>query len=116
VHARTTNAPITIVYDDSPVDSVLKFDASSTNSPIHAFLHDAYEGQFSLWTTNSKVILDNSRDVEDPSGRGRKRRLLTHSVNKQNVRGEVLWSPSRRDGRAGLVDIKTTNNLIKLSV
>ena len=116
MHARTTNGPITIGYHDSPVDSVLNFEASSTNSPIHAVLHDTYEGRFSLLTTNSKAMLDHSRDAEDPSGLGRKRRLSTHSVSKQDVYGEVEWSPSRRDGRAGSVDIKTTNQLIKLSI
>jgi hypothetical protein len=116
VHARTTNGPVTIVYHDSPVDSVLNFDALSTNSPIHVVLHDAYEGKFSLHTTNSNAVLDHPRDVEDPSGLGRERRLLSHSVNKQGVYGEVEWSPSRGNGRAGSVDIKTTNNLIKLSI
>jgi len=116
VHARTTNGPITIVYRDSPVDSVLNFDASSTNSPIHAVLHDAYEGEFSLLTTNSKVVLDHLRNVEDPSGLGRKRRLSSHSVNEQDARGEVEWSPSRSNGRAGSVDIKTTNKMVKLSI
>jgi len=118
VHARTTNGPVTIVYHDSPVDSVLNFGASSTNSPIHAVLHDAYEGKFSLLTTNANAVLDHLRDVEDPSGLGRERRLLSHSVNKQGhgMYGEVEWSPSRSDGRAGSVDIKTTNKLIKLSI
>lgn len=116
MHARTTNGPITIVYRDSPVDSVLNFDASSTNSPIHAVLHDAYEGEFSLLTTNSKVVLDHPRNVEDPSGLGRKRRLSSHSVNEQDAYGEVEWSPSRSNGRAGSVDIKTTNKMVKLSI
>jgi len=116
VHAHTTNGPINIVYDDSPVDSVLNFDAQSTNAPVHAVLHHAYEGTFSLQTVNSEVVLDRLRNVEDPSGLGRRRRLSTQSVTKQLVYGEVEWSPSRSDGRAGSVDIKTTNNLIKLSI
>ena len=116
MHARTTNGPIMIIYRGSPVDSVLNFDASSTNSPIHAVLHNAYEGKFSLLTTNSKVMLHHPRDVEDPSGLGRKRRLSTHPVNEQDVHGEVEWSPSRSNEQAGSVDIKTTNGMIKLSI
>jgi hypothetical protein len=98
------------------VDSVLKFDAHTTNSPVHAVLHPAYEGTFCLHTTLCGVVLDPLRDIEDPSGLGRKRRLLTHSMNKQVKFGEVEWSPSRSDGRAGSVDITTTDNLIKLSI
>ena len=116
MHAHTTNGPINIVYDDSPVDSVLNFDAQSTNAPVHAVLHHAYEGTFSLQTTNSEVVLDRLRNVEDPSGLGRRRRLSTQSVTKQLVYGEVEWSPSRSVGRAGSVDIKTTNSFIKLSI
>ena len=116
MHAHTTNGPIKIIYDDSPVDSVLKFGAHTTNSPVHAVLHPAYEGTFCLQTTLCEVILDPLRDIEDPSGLGRKRRLLTHSVSKQVESGGVEWSPSRSDGRAGSVDIKTTDNLIKLSI
>ena len=116
VHAHTTNGSIKIVYDDSPADSILKFDAHTTNSPVHAVLHPAYEGTFCLRTTLCKVVLDPLRDAEDPSGLGRRRRWSTHSVNKQAVCGGVDWSPSRNDGRAGSVDIKTTENLIRLSI
>lgn len=98
------------------MDSVLKFDAQSTNGPVHATLHCAFEGAFSLQTTNSEVVLDRSRNVEDPSGRGRKRVLSTRSVSRQVVYGEVEWLPSRSDSRTGSVDITTTNNLLKLSI
>ena len=116
MHAHTTNGSIKIVYDDSPVDSVLKFDAHTTNSPVYAVLHPTYEGTFCLRTTLCKVVLDPLRGVEDPLGLGRKRRLSTHSVNKRVKCGGVEWSPSRSDGRTGSVDIKTTDNLIKLSI
>lgn len=116
MHAHTRNGSIKIVYDDSPVDSVLKFDAHTTNSPVHAMLHPAYEGTFCLRTTLCGVVLDPLPDVEDPSGLGRKRRLSTHSVNKQVKCGGVKWSPSKSDGRAGSVDIRTTENFIKLSI
>ena len=116
VHAHTTNGSIKIVYDDAPVDSVLKFDAHTTNSPVHAVLHPAYEGTFCLRTTLCEVVLDPLRDIEDPSGLGRKRRLSTHSVNKQVECGGVEWQPSKSDGQAGSVDIRTTDNLIKLSI
>ncbi|KAI0002406.1 hypothetical protein BJV74DRAFT_815652 [Russula compacta] len=116
VHTHTTNAPINIVYHDSPVDSILNFDAHSTNAPVHATLHRAFEGAFSLQTTNSEVVLDPSHNVEDPSGRGRRRVFSARSVSRQVVYGEIEWLPSRSDSRAGSVDITTTNDLLKLTI
>lgn len=116
VHAHTTNGPINILFDDSSIDTVLEFDAQSTNSPIHTVLHRAYEGTFSMQTTDADVVLDHSRNVEDPSGHGRKRRLFMHSVSRHVGYGEVEWVPSDNDRRAGSVNIATTNNLIKLTI
>jgi len=115
VHAHTTNGHIKIGYECAPVDSVLNFDARSTNAPVHVVLSPTYEGTFSLKTTNSRAVLDQPRNVEDPSGRGRKRLLSSHSPNKQVVYGELKWLPSRRDGHAGSVDIATTNDFVQLS-
>ncbi|KAI9511484.1 hypothetical protein F5148DRAFT_1373789 [Russula earlei] len=116
IRTHTSNGPINIVYDDSPVDSILNFDAQSTNAPVGVTLHQAYEGAFSLETTNSKAVLDRSRHVEDPSGQGRGRMVTTNSVKTQFVNGKIAWFPSSRDRRAGSVDIGTTNAFVKLSI
>jgi hypothetical protein len=116
VHAYTTNGPVKIVCGDSPVDFVLDFKAQSTNSPVHAVLPHAYEGTFSLQTTNSRVVLDDSHRVEDPSGRGRERLVSKHSVSRQVMYGEIEWSPSSHDSRASALDITTTNALVTLSI
>ena len=97
VHAYTTNGPVKIVCGDSPVDFfVLDFKAQSTNSPVHAVLPHAYEGTFSLQTTNSRVVLDDSHRVEDPSGRGRER-SVTASFQVSRFLGsrklKNLWKP-----------------------
>jgi len=115
VGIHTTNSPIEVVYDDSPVDSVLKFNAVSTNSPLHAVLHRAYEGTFALATTNAGAVLDRLRDVEDPSGRGRERSLTKRSVGSY-ILGEVEWVPSSDYNRAGSVNLATTNDVITLAV
>jgi len=116
VHAHTTNGFIKIVYEDSPVGSVLNSDVRSTNAPVHVALHRAYEGTFSLRTTNSPASLDQLNHVEDPSGRGRERVLSSRSTNGHVVYGEVEWSPSSRDSRAGSVDVSTTNGFAQLSL
>ena len=116
VRTQTTNSPIEVVYDDSPVDSVLKFDAGTTNSRVHASLHRAYEGTFALATTNGGVVLDRSHDVKDPSGQGRKRSLTKRSVGRNRIFGKVEWEPSNDYNRAGSVNVATTNDVITLTV
>jgi len=83
---------------------------------VHVELHRAYEGTFSLSTTNSPASLDQLRDIEDPSGRGRKRVLSNLSMDEHDVVGEVEWSPSSRVGQAGLVEVSTTNAFAQLSL
>ncbi|SRR6266404_5994176 len=116
VRTHTTNSPIEVVYVDSPVDSVLKFDAVSTNARVHAALHRAYEGTFALATSNAGAVVDRLRDVEDPSGQGRKRRVTRRSVERSHVFGEVEWVPSSDSNEAGSVNIVTTNSGVTLTV
>lgn len=114
MRTHTTNSPIEVVYEDSPVDSLLKFSAASTNSPVHAVLHRAYEGTFTLSTSNARAILDYLAYAEDPSGQGRKRSLSGHDSGNHHS-GRVEWVPSNHYDR-GSVHIATTNNKITLTV
>ena len=115
VGAHTTNSPIEVVYDDSPVDSLLTFNAVSTNSPVRAVLHRAYEGRFTLSTTNAGAFLDRLRDVEDPSGQGRGRGLTARD-ERNHISGRVEWVPSNDYNQAGSVNLATTNDKITLIV
>jgi len=117
VCAHTTNSPIDVVYDHSPVDSFLKFNALSTNSPVRAVLHRAYEGTFALSTTNARAVLDRLPDVEDPSGQGRERSVTTRSSSVgKYISGRVEWVPSSHYDQAGSVNIATTNDKITLTL
>jgi len=115
VCAHTTNSPIEVVYDDSPVDSFLEFKAVSTNSPVRAVLHRAYEGKFALSTTNAGAVLNHLRDVEDPSGQGRERSVTKRSV-RSYISGSVEWVPSSDYTQAGSVNLATTNDMITLTI
>lgn len=115
MRAHTTNSPIEVVYDDSPVGSFLKFNAVSTNSPVRAVLHRAYEGTFALSTTNAGAVLDRLRDVEDPSGHGRERSVTKRIVGNR-ISGRVDWVPSSYYDQAGSVNLATTNEMITLTV
>ncbi|KAH9067777.1 hypothetical protein EDB87DRAFT_1678160 [Lactarius vividus] len=117
VNTHTTNSPIEVIYDDSPVDSILKFDAASTNSRVHAALHRAYEGTFALATTNGGVVFDRLHNHEDPSGQGRKRSLTKRYVGRNRVFGKVEWVPPSSDhDRSSSVNVATTNDVITLTI
>jgi hypothetical protein len=115
VRAHTTNSPIEVVYNDSPVDSFLQFNAVSTNSPVRAVLHGAYEGTFAISTTNAGAVLDHLHDVEDPSGKGRQRTVTKRTVGKY-ISGKVEWVPSSNYNQTGSVNLATTNDMITLIV
>lgn len=114
VRTHTTNSPIEVVYEDSPVDSLLKFSAVTTNSPVRTVLHRAYEGTFALATTNARAELDYLHDVEDPSGQGRKRGLSGLDSGNYHS-GRVEWVPTNHHDH-GSVNIATTNDKITLTV
>jgi len=99
-----------------PVDSVLNLDAVSTNSPVHAALHRAYEGRFVIATTNGGAVLDRLRDFEDPSGQGRKRSPTKRSVGRSRILGKFEWVQSSDYNRVGSVNMATTNDVITLTI
>ena len=78
-------------FTDSPVDSRLLLRANSTISPVDVQLHSAYEGRFFLETSLSRpdVVV---KEVEDPSGHGRKRHIDIRAVKGNKIDGDVSWS------------------------
>ncbi|KAI0067598.1 hypothetical protein BV25DRAFT_1794551 [Artomyces pyxidatus] len=111
VAARSTNSPVEVVTVDSPADSILHLAISTTNSPVRATLHPAYEGTFVLSTTNFIPIVKQDEGVEDPTGRGRERNVQVKSVRNRVLNGEVTWIPSEHEGgTAGSVSLRTTNS------
>jgi len=83
-------------FTDSPVDSRLLLKANSTLSPVDVQLHSAYEGRFFLETSLSRpdVVV---REVEDPSGQGRKRNVDIRAVRGNRIDGDVSWSEAGKD-------------------
>lgn len=56
-------------------------------------LHPAFEGGFLLQTTQFRPILHVTPDVEDPTGRGRRRKVNDRVVAGRAVIGNVSWVP-----------------------
>jgi hypothetical protein len=113
VSTRTSNSPLSVIYDASPLASILRHESRTSNGPATVNLHSAYEGSFYLqsstvWPSISK------KHATDPSGQGR-RRIVQMFRARGLVTGEVYWGREMQLHGAN-VDIRTSNSPAHLSV
>jgi len=112
VTARTSNGPLNVNFPTSPLDSTLKLVAATSNSLAFVSLGPAYEGTFSLSTSNFSPSVTR-RGVEDPSGNGRKRNVDTSTSGRGVLSGSVSWSGRRG---SGAVEVKSSNSPVILEL
>ncbi|OAX40230.1 hypothetical protein K503DRAFT_768789 [Rhizopogon vinicolor AM-OR11-026] len=99
VDAQTANAPLTLTYVDSPLDSQLNSKAITLNAPATVHLHSAFEGSFSIGSSIIGPSVEQHR-VDDPAGEGRKR-LITTSRSRGHIQGSVRWVGVEHSGAGG---------------
>jgi hypothetical protein len=99
VDAQTVNAPLTLTYVDSPLDSQLNSKAITLNAPATVHLHSAFEGSFSIGSSIIGPSVEQHR-VDDPAGEGRKR-LITTSRSRGHIQGSVRWVGVEHSGAGG---------------
>jgi len=117
VRTFTTNAPLRVNYFESPLYSVLDAKAGTTNSPAYVRLHPAYEGSFTTTTTHFPSTIESLKDVEDPTGHGRVRKVNIDFQIKGVARGSVAWEPLEHErGQPGSVIVSTTNGHLFLTL
>jgi hypothetical protein len=115
IEAETSNNRLELSFPTSPIDSALYVKGETSNGPATVSLNPAYEGGFTLRTSQFTPVLEK-HDQHDPSGRGRRREIWTSSSRKGFMQGSIEWVPSG-DGRSGShVDVKTSNAGITLKV
>jgi hypothetical protein len=113
VDAQTVNAPLSLTYADSPLDSQLNSKASTVNAPVVVHLHSAFEGSFSVGSSIIGPSLEK-HSVEDPAGEGRKRRITT-SRSRGHIQGSVRWVGGEHGiGGSGSVEVSTALSPAKL--
>ena len=111
VNTRTSNKALSITYDASPFDSILRHKAQTSNSPATVHLHSAYEGPFSFRSSNiPPSIIDNH--VSDPSGQGRPRSVNIFRT-RDHTMGKVYWGSDKQLDGAN-VDISSSNSRAQL--
>ncbi|KAF8891093.1 hypothetical protein CPB84DRAFT_1383915 [Gymnopilus junonius] len=115
VSLRTSNAPLRASFRDSPVDSHLKFEATTSNSPAFVSLNPAYEGSFHLRTSSSEGPAIRRRSgIEDPTGKGRSRQVVYKLIGKKESIGDIYWGDKKTPN--GMVDVRTSNGHLSLEV
>jgi len=114
VNATTSNQPLMLNYDTSPVDSILHSRARTSNSPATVSHHSAFEGTIALQSTIFPPSIDK-REVEDPSGQGRHRSLEISRVARGVLAGVVYWGMDRKE-ITGFTEVISTNSPVHLQV
>ncbi|KAF8070381.1 hypothetical protein FPV67DRAFT_1448153 [Lyophyllum atratum] len=112
VTATTSNGSLNVTFPTSPLDSTLKLTAATSNAPALVSLDPAYEGTFSLSTSNFSPSLKR-RDVQDPTGKGRKRMMEANSYGRGVLRGSVYWSDQTGHGT---VEVKSSNSPVTIEL
>ncbi|KAG6888694.1 hypothetical protein C0992_007843 [Termitomyces sp. T32_za158] len=91
VHTSTSNSPLELFFVESPVDSILMLDATTSIGPATVSLHPAYEGRYTAVTSFQRPSILVNHDVEDPAGRGRKRQVRSLANRGPFASGTVRW-------------------------
>lgn len=107
VLTHTSNSPLDVAFRDAPIDSLLTYRGSTSNSPANIFLHPTFQGRFTLATHSawSNPIV-HQHWVDDPAGRGRTRLVIYRNL-RGYVQGDITWGDA--DGEKGEVSVDTSN-------
>jgi len=118
VDAETSNSRLGLAFATAPVGSTLTLNAATSNSPANVALHPTFEGDFDLSTSNwFKALVVEDEDVQDPSGKDRKRNISYNRVDGQHkVVGKVFWGEDGNNKADGVVKVQTSNSGVVLKL
>jgi len=114
VKATTSNKPLELDYDKSPIDSIVCSKALTSNSPASVRHHSAFEGKITLKSTIFHPSVDK-KDASDPSGQGRHRSLQVFEGAGGVLTGVVSWGAERKEV-TGFTKVTSTNSPVHLQV
>ena len=100
-----------IDVEESPLNSRATIEAESTTGNVNVDMPPTFEGEFNLETLVGKETV-NAPDVEDPSGRGRKREVTIKHPKWTTVEGSVLWSDKGKEIGGTALLKSTTGSLV----
>ena len=89
--ARTSNAPLDLAVYDLPPDADANFAVGASNGGAMLRLPPAFDGNFQLHTVNARSEVQFDAAVQDPSERGRERRIVKRRIYQNRLVGSVSW-------------------------
>lgn len=109
---HTSNSPLNVAFRDAPVDSLLAYRGSTSNSPANVSLHSTFQGHFTLATHSAWLNpIIHQHWVDDPTGRGRNRSVSYRDFQGYAI-GDIVWGNT--GGANGEVDLATSNARLTL--
>ncbi|THH07536.1 hypothetical protein EW145_g3313 [Phellinidium pouzarii] len=114
VQTVTSNAASSLAVLAHPSDAQLMLECKTSNHGARVALHPAFEGAYALRTSNSAARVDAGR-VEDPSGHGRERTVMTESVWNGRTEGKVWWG-EWANWKKSWVHVTTSNGPVELKL
>lgn len=117
ISARTSNGPITMSFPQSPLNATQYIDARTSNAPLFVKLHNAFEGEFRLRTSNGPSNVQRHQQACDPSGAGRMRIVELAHGGMGAVAGNATWGiPAAGSLPLGRAIFETSNSPAQLIV
>ncbi|CAE6341901.1 unnamed protein product [Rhizoctonia solani] len=116
IHATTSNGRLDISYPTTPVNSLLDFIGQTSNGNADIALDAAFEGTFTISTSNSHIDLEDKRP-SDPSGKGRSRTVHKTQGSSKSISGYAFWGNEKdqdRNAETGRAVVSTTNGWVRL--
>lgn len=93
VTARSINGPVMLDVSAAPVESRLVLNAKAIGARADVILHPTFEGLYLIESAHAgSTKLHERKEVEDPSGRGRTRRVEKFNWRNQRMAGYIGWS------------------------
>ncbi|KIY53048.1 hypothetical protein FISHEDRAFT_33836, partial [Fistulina hepatica ATCC 64428] len=111
--AKTSNGHLSLDLPTMPVGAVMMLDAATTNQAADVHLNPAFEGSYSLRTSNAHPEVLEDEDVADPTGEGRTRQLVDRGLSKGICLGQISWDGEEHPST---VSVKTSNARVTLRV
>ena len=106
VIADGSNTPVNISVAFAPLNSFLVLDARGSGAPAHVYLHPAFEGVYQVESERQHgAAFIVTKDVVDPSGAGRERRVQGLNWREQRIAGFVGWGERTRNPPYGAVKV-----------
>jgi hypothetical protein len=114
VIGTTSLSALDLGFITAPVASSLVLDAQTSLAPATIKLHETFEGTFRLSTSLKRPTVKVNERVEDPAGKGRRRKVEIHSDGPSHTSGSISWSEEGDD--LGSVNVGTSLSPVVLEL